>query len=222
MEPLQKFTFTRIRFEPHSNREVGRPRITTVRKTCVGGQARGGGPGSCTPPPRPDTGPQPRVRPGHRSAAEIGSRRSAWPLSPCGPPRGTSDPAFHPGLLTPQSGLIMIRTRSQARPHPSPGAPVCPDGGRGAKDRGRKTGIGGMRGWFRDGGRVRSSEPGETRRGERAGGGGRRETDLGSLGVTRTAQSPQQAVCSQATRGRPEALSVGEAPEDFTNRHGTI
>lgn len=105
VKPLQKFTFTRVRFEPHSNREVGRPRITTVRKTCVGGQARGGGPGSCTPPPRPDTGPPapgaPRPPIGGRDRLPA-LRVAAQPMRPA---PGTSDPAFHPGLPTPQSAL---------------------------------------------------------------------------------------------------------------------
>lgn len=35
-------------------------------------------------------------------------------------------------------------------------------------------------------------------------------------------KTPPLAVCSWGTRGLPEMLEVGEAPEDFANRDGSI
>ena len=124
MEPLQEFTFTRIRFEPH----------TIVCKTCVCGQARGSGPGPCTPPPRLDRSPQALVAP----RPPLGTGDRLLPLRAAAQSALGDHQSLPPRALNCTGRVNKGTHADQARPPtPTQGVPVCPNRDRAAGGRQR-------------------------------------------------------------------------------------
>lgn len=160
MEPLQKFTFTCIIFEPHSNRRRGRLLLLSARRASAGRPAVVA-PVPHTPAPLGQKPPGPRCAPDTacppRQAPRVPRGRSVRPrwgtIRACLPPRALDC-----------TGRVNKDTHAgQARPPaPTQGSLSTPTGtGPREGDRDRMN-AGVIPGW---GSSVRGSEPGRTRRG---------------------------------------------------------